>query len=86
MQASEDERAPQMIITTDAVPALLDRREAAEVLCISTATLDRLAKAGLLVPVRFPPSGRTVRYDPRDLLRFIESGKAFALPRAVDPR
>lgn len=58
--------------TVDA-PLLLDAREAARRLGISPRTLWTLTDEGRIRPVRI---GRLVKYDPRDLLAFIDASKS----------
>jgi excisionase family DNA binding protein len=55
-------------------PLLLTVRQAAKVLSISERTLWSLTARGEIPAVRF---GRSVRYDPADLRRWIESAKNF---------
>ena len=60
---------------TATAPLLLRSREAAEALSISERTLWDLTKCGEIACIRI---GRAVRYDPRDLLAFIERKKGVA--------
>ena len=53
-------------------PMLLTVRQAAKVLSISERTLFTLTQDGQIPAVRF---GRSVRYDPADLRRWIEAAK-----------
>ena len=53
-------------------PMLLTVRRAAKVLALSERTLWSLTQAGQIPAVRF---GRSVRYDPADLRRWIEAAK-----------
>ena len=53
-------------------PMLLTVRQAAKVLSVSERTLFTLTQDGQIRAVRF---GRSVRYDPADLRRWIESAK-----------
>jgi len=53
-------------------PMLLTVKEAAKSLAISERTLWSLTASGGIPAVRF---GRSVRYDPADLRRWIESAK-----------
>jgi len=66
-----------MTENTTAAPArlLLTCREASEALGISVRTLWALTKCGEISCIRI---GRAVRYDPRDLLAFIERKKGAA--------
>lgn len=57
---------------TDAFPPLLTYRQAAQVLGVTDRTLRTLVSEGRLPAVRF---GRSVRIDPADLRRFIDSAK-----------
>jgi excisionase family DNA binding protein len=50
----------------------LKSREAAQVLQVSARTLHSLAKSGALPVVRI---GRSVRFDTRDLVAFIDAHK-----------
>ncbi|RIK78413.1 MAG: DNA-binding protein [Planctomycetota bacterium] len=59
-------------LTVDA-PLLLDSREAARRLGISARTLWTLTDEGRVKAVRI---NRLVKYDPRDLLAFIDSAKS----------
>lgn len=54
------------------LPRLLDRAGAARYLSVSLDVLDRLARRGL-VRRRVLPGTRCIRFDVRDLNRFIES-------------
>lgn len=51
---------------------LISPRQAAKLLSISERSLFTLTKSGVLPTVRI---GRSVRYDPCDLRRWIESAK-----------
>jgi len=55
-----------------AVKLLLTTREAAKALAICERKLWELTNRGEIPAVRI---GRAVRYDPRDLARFVESQK-----------
>lgn len=52
---------------------LVDAREAARLLGISPRTLWTLTDGGRIKAVRI---GRLVKYDPRDLLAFIDASKS----------
>lgn len=56
----------------DAFPPLMTYRQAAQVLGVTDRTLRTLVHEGRLPAVRF---GRSVRIDPADLRRFIDSAK-----------
>jgi excisionase family DNA binding protein len=56
----------------DAFPPLLTYRQAAQVLGVTDRTLRTLVREGRLPAVRF---GRSVRIDPADLRRFIDTAK-----------
>jgi excisionase family DNA binding protein len=56
---------------------LLTPREAARVLAVSERTLWGLTRSGQIPCVRI---GRSVRYDPADLRRWIESRKGVQQP------
>ncbi|MBL8764811.1 MAG: helix-turn-helix domain-containing protein [Phycisphaerae bacterium] len=58
--------------SSDGFPPLLTYRQAAKVLGVTERTLWTLVHEGRLPAVRF---GRSVRIDPADLRRFIESAK-----------
>jgi excisionase family DNA binding protein len=60
----------------DAAPKLLTAREAAKALSISERTLARLTADGELSVVRL---GRSIRFDPRVLSRWIEKSLATAI-------
>jgi excisionase family DNA binding protein len=62
------QQTEQLTIT----PLLLTGRQAARLLSISERTLFTLTQEGQIPAVRF---GRSVRYDPGDLRRWIESAK-----------
>lgn len=59
--------------TQDAVPYLLGSREAAKVLAVSERTLWGITSPRGELPAVY--IGRAVRYDPNDLLAFIERQK-----------
>ena len=62
-----------MMQTQDAVPYLLGSREAAKVLAVSERTLWGITSPrGELPAIHI---GRAVRYDPNDVLAFIERQK-----------
>ncbi len=54
-------------------PMLVTAREAARILSISERTLFTLTKAGEIPVLKI---GRAVRYDPRDLQKWIETAKS----------
>ncbi len=56
------------------IPTLLKETEAAEILSVEVATLRRWRWAGGKGP-RFIKIGAAVRYDPADLVAFIEAGR-----------
>jgi len=56
-------------------PSMLTVRAAAKVLAVSDRTLWTLTDRGEIPAVRI---GRSVRYDPRDLTRWIEKSKPAA--------
>jgi excisionase family DNA binding protein len=56
-------------------PLLLTPNEAAKMLCISARTLWDLQKAGKVRAIRI---NRLVRYDPHDLIAYIEKQKKFS--------
>ncbi len=58
--------------TSEPAKLLLTPKQAADSLSISPRTLWTLANSGLIPTVRV---GRSVRYDPIDLRRWIESRK-----------
>lgn len=58
---------------TSQAPALLTAREAAKLLAVCEKTLWALTKSGEIPVVRI---GRSVRYDPRDLSRWIDKVKS----------
>ena len=51
--------------------SLLSRREAAELLTVSTRTVARLEDRGKLTPIRL--SSRTIRYARKDVLALLET-------------
>ncbi len=53
---------------------LLTKKKVAETLQVSTRTVCRYVSQGWLKPIRL--SDQTLRFDPDDLLRFIEDGGA----------
>ena len=57
-------------VTSAGPCALMTRREVADLLRCSTATVDRLAKRGVLSPVRLVPRGR-VTYRAADVERLV---------------
>ena len=56
-------------------PLLIDRRTAARMLAICPRTIDAMARRGELPAVRI---GRAVRFDCRDIEKFIEQAKTSA--------
>lgn len=66
-------RTPPLNLTVDAPPPLLDSRGASKWLGVSPRTLWSLTDSGRLRAVRI---GRLVKYDPRDLLAFIDASKS----------
>ena len=74
-----------MTAAPDPPSALLTRRQAAAWLSVSERKLlDMTAPKG---PVPVLRDGRWVRYDPRDLARYIEAAKCRpSLPAADSPR
>lgn len=59
--------------------AYLTRQQAAELLCISTSTLDRMVKRGVLPAYKIGP--KIVRFDERDLTDYVRSHQAAPLAR-----
>lgn len=57
---------------TNGLQPLLTSRETAEVLGVTDRTLRTLVRTGSLLAVRF---GRSVRFDPADLRKFIDEAK-----------
>ncbi len=62
--------------------ALVSKAEAAELLGVSTQTIDRYRRRGRLSPVQIVPRGR-VRYRIRDLEWLLDAPPS---PDPVDPR
>ncbi|HBR19443.1 MAG TPA: hypothetical protein DD726_04430 [Phycisphaerales bacterium] len=56
-------------------PLLLTVNEAAKALCISARTLWQITKEGKIRSIRI---NRLVRYDPQDLVAYIEQQKKFS--------
>lgn len=53
-------------------PLLVDRREAARLLCCCPRTIDNIVKRGELATV---PMGRAVRFDVEDLKAWVSANK-----------
>ena len=62
--------------------ALLSKKETADMLGVSTQTLDRYRRRGRLSPVQIVPRGR-VRYRVRDVERLLDAPPE---PYPADPR
>ena len=59
--------------TPAAAPMLVDRREAARLVCVSPGTIDNLRLRGQLPSVKL---GARRLFDPADLRRLVDSRKA----------
>lgn len=57
--------------TTQTQPRLLNQKEVAQIICLSTAWLEMKRVKGGGIPYR--KLGRSVRYDERDVIDWIEA-------------
>jgi len=60
----------------------MSTQQAAEALNVSARTVQRLVAENRLTPIRI---GRSVRFDPADVGRFVESARTPTVPNAAVP-